>query len=158
MGVFILCVLYILKQYEFRQNRKLEFEELESQVQQIIEFRDQFLVNEMTGKPVEADGDEVEKECEVETEEEAETQEKGNDENDNEENNVQSDIILEDQTEAPEPDSSKITGINLNKSSKTENYRNSIDREAERALDEVIEEIEAIKEEENDESKIEHSL
>ena len=154
MGVFILCVLYILKQYEFRQNRKLEFEELESQVQQIIEFRDQFLVNEVTGKPVEADGDEVEKEGEVETE----PQEKGDDENDNEENNVQSDIILEDQTEAPEPDSSKITGINLNKSSKTENYRNSIDREAERALDEVIEEIEAIKEEENDESKIEHSL
>merc|ERR1712203_705807 len=40
---FVLCLLYILRQYEFRQNRRLEFEALESQMKQIMEFRDQMM-------------------------------------------------------------------------------------------------------------------
>ena len=43
MGGFILCTIYLLKQYELRQTRRLEYDKLTDQLKEIMEFKEEFL-------------------------------------------------------------------------------------------------------------------
>lgn len=68
MSIFTICLFYILKQHEMKNDRKAEYEELSQQLDEIMKFKDQFLAKRATFEALERSEEAVLEEAESHTE------------------------------------------------------------------------------------------